>query len=290
MDDREKYLFDLNGYLVLEEVLTPGEVAACNEAIDHHLGHPSMRSEERPKPGGSDASQGTMRTDLAGMLTWPRPWCQPFRELLPHRRVMSCLLELLGDGFRLDHLYGTIMIKGAEGCALHGGRPKHGGFVPFYEFVNCRMRSGLTVVSWALADCGPDDGGFVCIPGSHKSNYPLPGDMPRLEKDPAAVTQVPVKAGGVVIFTEALVHGTLPWKADHERRSLFYKYVPGSIAHSHPDACRTPEMTADTQNYRPEGVEQVLNEFTPVQQALLEPPYYPERPGIEKQLDRQNDE
>ena len=32
MNDREKFLFDLNGYLVLEDVLTHTEVAAANAA------------------------------------------------------------------------------------------------------------------------------------------------------------------------------------------------------------------------------------------------------------------
>lgn len=36
MNEHEKYLFDLNGYLVVENVLTPDEVALCNEAIDRH--------------------------------------------------------------------------------------------------------------------------------------------------------------------------------------------------------------------------------------------------------------
>ena len=36
MTDREKYLFDLNGYLVVEDVLTPEQVHAMNEAIDHN--------------------------------------------------------------------------------------------------------------------------------------------------------------------------------------------------------------------------------------------------------------
>ena len=36
MNDTEKYLFDLNGYLVVENALTAEEVAACNEAIDRN--------------------------------------------------------------------------------------------------------------------------------------------------------------------------------------------------------------------------------------------------------------
>ena len=35
MTDDELYLFDLNGYIVVEGVLSIDEVARCNEAIDH---------------------------------------------------------------------------------------------------------------------------------------------------------------------------------------------------------------------------------------------------------------
>ena len=34
MTEDEKYLFDLNGYLIVEEVLTPDEIARANEAVD----------------------------------------------------------------------------------------------------------------------------------------------------------------------------------------------------------------------------------------------------------------
>jgi ectoine hydroxylase-related dioxygenase (phytanoyl-CoA dioxygenase family) len=34
-------------------------------------------------------------------------------------------------------------------------------------------------------------------------------------------------AGDVLIFTEALTHGTLAWQAPYVRRSLLYKYAPG---------------------------------------------------------------
>jgi hypothetical protein len=44
---------------------------------------------------------------------------------------------------------------------------------------------------------------------------------------PSYVRQVEIEAGDLVIFTEALVQGTVPWTAQHERRSLLYKYSPG---------------------------------------------------------------
>ena len=34
-------------------------------------------------------------------------------------------------------------------------------------------------------------------------------------------------AGDLLIFSEALVHGTMRWNSDKPRRSLLYKYSPG---------------------------------------------------------------
>jgi ectoine hydroxylase-related dioxygenase (phytanoyl-CoA dioxygenase family) len=278
MDEYEKYLFDLNGYLVLEDVLTPQEVAACNEAMDRHAER--IRSEEEAKSGmsGATAFKGDRGLGyFTGMLTWDMPWCQPFRDMLAHPRVMSCLSEMLGEAFRLDHIYGITMRKDTGGLSLHGGGHLRHNLVDYYGFLNDRMCCGVTVVSWALTDSGPGDGGFACIPGSHKANYPLPRDMARLEKDLGVVEQVPVKAGSVIIFPEALAHGTLPWKADHERRSVLYKYAPGAMTHNPPDSSKHPTVVTDTLNYRPRGIEEVLDELTPVQRALLEPPYHPRR-------------
>jgi hypothetical protein len=39
-------------------------------------------------------------------------------------------------------------------------------------------------------------------------------------------------AGTAVIFTEALTHGTLPWRGKGERRTLFYKFSPHPISWS----------------------------------------------------------
>ena len=81
---------------------------------------------------------------------------------------------------------------------------------------------------WALVDHPPDAGGFVCIPGSHRSGFTLPATFDR-----ELAVEVPMAAGDVVVFSEALTHGTLPWRAREERRTLVYKYSPGNSAWSH---------------------------------------------------------
>ena len=37
MNEEEKYLFDINGYIVVRDVLTADEISAANAAIDHTL-------------------------------------------------------------------------------------------------------------------------------------------------------------------------------------------------------------------------------------------------------------
>ena len=53
MNADEKYLFDLNGYLVVKNVLTPEEVAIANEAIDKHNEQGRIRPREQALDGGS---------------------------------------------------------------------------------------------------------------------------------------------------------------------------------------------------------------------------------------------
>jgi hypothetical protein len=233
MNADEKYLFDLNGYLVIEGVLSEEEVALANKAIDKHLDQGSIRSSEQTLDGGSTALKGEIgRGELFGLLEWDAPWCDPFRSMLTHPTLIPYLNDIIGPGFRVDHQMIMLwMDKGAEGFIFHGSSGP--GFDPnqYYIFKNDRMHNGLTVVSFQLTDVNPGDGGLIVIPGSHKSNYPCPPEMKRYEKHQDHVRQVVCKAGDVVIFTEAVTHGTLPWTADHPRRSTLTRYTAGNMAY-----------------------------------------------------------
>ncbi len=108
------------------------------------------------------------------------------------------------------------------------------------------MRNGLFVVAYNLYDVNPGDGGFAAVPGSHKSNFPFPAQWRELEgsQDLPFVTQVTGKAGTAILFTEAMTHGTLPWRGD-ERRTIFYKYSPPALSWSpvYYDAAVYPDLS-----------------------------------------------
>ena len=83
MTDAEKYLFDVHGYLVIEGALSPEEVEAANAAVDHYADKIQIRPNDLAN--GSTTLQGkTGRGDLGGMLTWEKPHCDAFRQMIAH--------------------------------------------------------------------------------------------------------------------------------------------------------------------------------------------------------------
>ena len=232
MSAEERYFFDLSGYLVVSNALTAEEVAECNAAIDHFADRVSTRSVDTGSlSGGSSALKGAQgRKELTGMLAWPAPYREPFRNLLVHPVVVSRLNEMSGKGFRLDH--GPLLIgaeAGAEGHQLHGAGEPFSQSV-WYHQQNGRMYCRGVTVAWQLTDVNKGDGGFCIVPGSHKTREPAPAGIRSVEDHMDLVVQPVMSAGDVLFFAETATHGTLPWRGRHERRSVLYKYASRAAA------------------------------------------------------------
>ena len=212
--EMQQYLFDVQGYLVIEEVLSREEIAALNERIDQ---------QELPTPG--QVQRFGSAPEGPGFLQWGKPFC----DLLDHQKIMPILRFRLGDCFRLDRLYGMYMRQGMPAGPLHadyGATAPTAGALPgkYYPFRDNQIPNGFVVVAWNLSDAGPDYGGFCCIAGSHKSNFKLPQQIYDAPDKAPCVVIPNAPAGSVILFTEALTHGTAAWRGKHERRSLLYKY------------------------------------------------------------------
>mmetsp|Transcript_57639 Transcript_57639/g.100873 ORF Transcript_57639/g.100873 Transcript_57639/m.100873 type:complete len:362 (+) Transcript_57639:73-1158(+) len=274
MSATDKYLFDLNGYIVLRGVLSEEEVAAANSAVEAHMDTLHERTGKLRTSGlygrQSEALAGdgkTGRKDMGGMLGWAKPHCEPFRDFMCHPRLAPILIELMGVGYRLDH--SPLMItqeRGAEGHTLHGGAVTESGepaWPLMYTFSHGQMRNQLLTVCMQLKDAGPGDGGFCVVPGSHKSNYPVPPALADVQGDHYAelVRQPTIAPGDVLIFTEAVLHGTLPWTADHQRRTVIYRFAPAGSAYG--------------RGWLPQWPETFLDGMTPVQLAVMEAPFHP---------------
>jgi ectoine hydroxylase-related dioxygenase (phytanoyl-CoA dioxygenase family) len=215
MTELERYLFDLQGYIVIENALNSEQIAVLKQIINQQIINQNQPEASRH------------RFDC--LLNWGKP----FRDLIDNPPITPYLAELLGQDFRLDHDYIHIIRQGEGpvGSSLHGGGTPYDP-CQYYEFKQGKMYNGLTAIAYELNDVNPSEGGFGCVPGSHKSNYSFPREWLNLEKPNNCVQTVSVKAGSAIIFTEALTHGTVPRKrnCNPSRTTIFYKYSPQNIA------------------------------------------------------------
>jgi hypothetical protein len=233
LTEEQRYLLDLQGYVVLPGVLDADQVAHLHRVLDER---------RLPNPGTSIESQR-----FNGFLAWD----EAFRDLLVHPQVLPVMAEMVGDRLRLDHCYGIVMAPGTDGLGLHGGATPFDA-AQYALHRDGRMHHGLSVAMYALVDADEHQGGFLCVPGSHKANHPLPRGAEHL----GIARSVPHRAGDVIVFTEALTHGTARWLAPVERRHLLYKYSPGHLSWAVPQPI-------------PADLEPLLDDR---QRALLGPP------------------
>lgn len=234
LSDLDRYRFDLQGYLLIEEVLDGPTVARLRAAIDA-AGLPE-----------ADETIGRQRFGQRGALF---EWDAGFADLVDHPLALAVLADLIGPYVRLDHAYGITMRPGTSGLGVHGPAEP---FDPAQYYVHRmgHMRSGLLTLSWSLSDGGAGDGGFGCVPGSHRAGEPVPAGVDQL------VVEVPQPAGSLLVFTEALVHCTVAWRGAGTRWAVLYKYSPGSSAW----------------DGNPAAAPEVVATMTARQQRFFEPP------------------
>lgn len=241
MTEQERFLFDLQGYITVPNALDAGQLKDLNALLDQKIAEQAKEEDTTKRFGG--------------LLRWG----QACRDLIDNPRITPYLDAIYGGGaYRLDHDYADLIRSGVSpiGATLHGGSTP---FDPgqFYHWHNGKMNNGLVVVAYNLHDVNPGDGGFGCVPGTHKSNLPYPPEWRNLDQPQPCVRAVTGPAGTAIIFTEALTHGAMPWKGKHERRTFFYKY------NSHALSWAAKYYEEDSFG---EG------QLTERQRALLEPP------------------
>ena len=235
---KENYLFDLRGYLVVKNALSADQVRDLSDRLEAHR-------------EAGDTFLGSDRTVFRaeGDNAWASPslleWGGTYIDLIDLPTTAPYLQAFLGVGYRLDHDYLNVIGEARPGTLyLHGGGqgagggpldvvgPTDGGQC-YFRYNNGRFYNGLVAVAYELSDVTPSAGGFACVPGSHKGNVPLPDDWRTHQRQrdiPPWVDRVTANAGDAIIFTEACAHGTVPWDGGGERRTIFYKYCPHAVA------------------------------------------------------------
>jgi len=229
MSPEEKYLYDLRGYLVLEQALAPELVDRLNQTVDEleSLGDEAAttRGAKRHyvRPDNVYAQMGS-GGELSDYYCNVLSYGGVFEELIDLPTTLPYVEEMIDVPCRLDAA--SFMSRTRAGAF----RFHHGGaeLLPYSEYAveDGHFQCVSVKISFALTDVGVEDGCLAVIPGSHKSNFanPLVGQIP----DPVhpLVEPLPCRAGDAVVFSEDLSHGAVENRGQRVRRTLFYSYAP----------------------------------------------------------------
>lgn len=94
MTPEEAFMFDLEGYLIIRNVLTAEEVSALNAVSDRVF----LRDY-------NDATQDSRGLRGRRQTSCVSAWAPETQALIDHPRIIPYLIALLGPKFRLDHDY-----------------------------------------------------------------------------------------------------------------------------------------------------------------------------------------
>ncbi len=246
MTDAQRYVFDVMGYLHLEQALCKAELKAAQEAIDRYV---NASQDELPEAFGRSTS---LFDKNRSQYKYAFAFDKALEALTFHRSFWPIVLEVSGRRPRLNS--GELRVNTAEDPVhrLHCSRESFGRYSCRYSCDDGKIYCDDLVVFIYLTDVLPEDGGLLLVPGSHKSNFKRPKDVFNdgwIESDvPLGVANVTAKAGDVVVTTELMTHGALVWQPkDRDRRFLILRYRPQyhRQLHEFPDAVLS-RLSAET--------------------------------------------
>jgi hypothetical protein len=272
--DELDYLFDLRGYLILENAVSADHVVALNDVLDSYL---DLEFDEWRGNVHRNDNNGVAGMELQNIVEAG----EPFEALIDHQAWVERLVAYVGEkdsyveGLFIDECFASIRRHGGY-FPLHSGG--HEGVVRNqYGFVNGRFRCGQVNILLALTDIGPGDGGTRILPGSHKANLSHPVFAKSYEERIAAgkmeevegVIEVHLKKGDALLFVDAVTHGATTRVNPGERRAVVYRYGP----------------TWGSSRYGYQYSPALLERLTPSRRKILQPvaPKTPEaKPGLTK--------
>jgi len=235
MTEKQKYLFDLNGYIHLKNALATDELNNAQAAIDRLL---KMPSDKLPPGIERNNSAGAGNGDTAFSNGFSAD--KSLESLTRHPITSPIINELTGGQPRFNR--GSLIVNlhhNQKMTPLHCAREDCGWQTRRYGVKDGHIHCNDFICFFYFTDVNPGDGGVVVLPGSHKSEFERPQ---KSHTDPdgiffqdledsneplhPALVNVTPKAGDVVILSELTVHGVRIWKpTDRDRRFLILRYT-----------------------------------------------------------------
>lgn len=208
LTDDERRTFDETGLLMIEDALTPQQVAALTEAADSIF----------------DAKQQAGH-DPQTALFYPNfiPDSPLFADLVDYERVLPKVWGILGWNIYLYHAHLIVTPpSGKQQDDKTFGWHQDSGRVNLEMESHPRPRLSLKVAYFLSDVSEPGRGNFWVIPGSHRDDTlerPASGTG-----QPAGAIPVLARPGTAVFFDRRLWHSASPNWSDVTRKVLFYGY------------------------------------------------------------------
>ena len=223
--EEQKYLFDTQGWLLIESVLDEAELEEMREwCVKYHFERDSLAEHHQ--------------TPLAG----------PTHRLADHPVTVGMLNEFTANpavssrdcyGFSLGAFelwYRTAPTRRSEGLREDRSFGPHNGNglmrlpgdVHFYNAFPGKAFCPHMRIVWELNPVQKGKGGTLLVTGSHKSVYTAPDEI--MDPESSVWTTYECPAGSVLFFAEATTHSANPWtNTDNDRMAIagLYNQVDG---------------------------------------------------------------
>ena len=215
--EKFNYEFDLNGFVVIKEILNRKKVSKINKILQSLE---TKKSHELPNNVFFGKPKNKSECYISNLLEANKE----FEKLALIPQINKIIKHVTSNFFRLNHAVAMIKYKKNTFTHLHMGNvPLHPKV--FYFVKDKKIFSSITKVVFPICNNTEKDGGFAVIPGSHKSEFNRPyNNNPKNNK---LLKYVNAKPGDAILFTEALAHGSLINQTNKTRRILSYCYSVG---------------------------------------------------------------
>jgi hypothetical protein len=237
MNDFERYLFDLQGYLHIPGLISANVARRLHSAaleLERHAVSCQANSPRWRAVWGNEYWQNqeyAYFASLAGQdegktLIVEDFWHLPdaFDFLIGHERTMEYIRRIVQGPISINN--SELRIRYPNNYTrMHSGHPSGRGAKYRYEVIDGEIHASMVRMIYFLHDVSIDEGPTCFVPGSHRGAFPVPAAVGGLEDEPGLVG-VAVKAGDGILLTEACRHGGLANRGQTTRYTLHVGYGP----------------------------------------------------------------
>ena len=220
--------FDMHGYVIIESVFSEAETDELR-AVMLDIRDRGLRAEQAgildPSLNGAQvSSQGEYHHRLWGLGRAH----ERLLDFVFNPYLVGMAEEVVGGGVRINETNGHVNRRcGASGHGWHRGADIQVATYTKRNLFHCNFVKTLV----NLTDFGPDDGGTVCIPGTHKIDIPQDQIKAMIADRPDMIHQFIAPKGSVFLFAETLMHGTGIIRSDQERVLLINGFASRMMPH-----------------------------------------------------------